>query len=255
MPDKGKAFFCQILSSLFCPPDQGMVEQLSQGHLHAFFKSYVQSWEGEIGILKGFLTHSAAPSPTFEGGVKKRRSGSTLSELRPSGRRVEGLTQSPPQILLRDLKEEHHRLFSDTGDERISLVESFYKPWTQDPHCCLPFAKEKGFLMGDSAIHLSTLFQHCGLEIAGPFKGMPDHILIELEFLSFLYQEAGDVEIKRFIKDHLDWIPFLKESFEKVRAHPFYISLIEILDLFINQEKGRLEKKSDGEKDIHPEVI
>jgi TorA maturation chaperone TorD len=219
MPDKGKAFFCQILSSLFSPPDQGMVEQLSQGHLHAFFKSYVQSWEREIGILRGFLT------------------------------------QSPPQILLRDLKEEHHRLFSDTGDERISLVESFYKPWTQDPHCSLPFAKEKGFLMGDSAVHLSTIFQHCGLEVAGPFKGMPDHILIELEFLSYLYQEAGDVEIKRFIKDHLDWIPFLKESVEKARAHPFYISLIEILDLFINQEKGRLEKKSDGEKDIHPEVI
>jgi len=204
MSDKGKAFFCQILSSLFCPPDQGMVEQLNQGHLHAFFKSYVQC---------------------------------------------------PPQILLRDLKEEHHRLFSDTGDERISLVESFYKPWTQDPHCSLPFAKEKGFLMGDSAIHLSTLFQHCGLEVAGPFKGMPDHILIELEFLSYLYQEAGDEEIKSFIKDHLDWIPFLKESVEKAHAHPFYISLIEILDLFINQEKGRLEKKSDGEKDIHPEVI
>jgi len=219
MPDKGKAFFCQILSSLFCPPDQGMVEQLSQGHLHAFFKSYVRSWAGEIEILKGFLT------------------------------------QSPPQILLRDLKEEHYRLFSETGKERISLVESFYKPWTQDPHCSLPFAKEKGFLMGDSAIHLSTLFQHCGLEVAGPFKGMPDHILIELEFLSYLYREAGDVEIERFIKDHLDWIPFLKESFEKARAHPFYISLIEILDLFINQEKGRLEKKSDGKKDIHPEVI
>jgi len=219
MSDKGKAFFCQILSSLFSPPDQGMVEQLNQGHLHAFFKSYVQSWEGEIEILKGFLT------------------------------------QNPPQILLKDLKEEHHRLFSDTGNERISLVESYYKPWTQDPHCSLPFAKEKGFLMGDSAIHLSTLFQYCGLEVAEPFKGMPDHILIELEFLSYLYQEVGEEEIKRFIKDHLDWIPFLKESFEKADAHPFYISLIEILDLFINQEKGRLEKKSDGEKDIHPEVI
>ncbi len=219
MPDKGKAFFCQILSSLFCPPDQGMVEQLNQVHLQAFFKSYVQSWAGEIEILKGFLT------------------------------------QSPTQILLRDLKEEHRRLFSDTGKERISLVESYYKPWTQDPRCSLPFAKEKGFLMGDSAIHLSTLFQHCGLEVAEPFKGMPDHIIIELEFLSYLYQEAGEEEIKRFIKDHLDWIPFLKESFEKVHAHPFYISLIEILDFFINQEKGRLEKKSDGEKDIHPEVI
>jgi len=31
--------------------------------------------------------------------------------------------------------------------------------------------------------------------------------------------------------------------------------LIEILDLFIKQEKSRLEKESDGKKEIHPEVI
>jgi hypothetical protein len=38
------------------------------------------------------LTHSEATSPAFQGGVKKRRSGSTLSKLRPLGPRVEGLT-------------------------------------------------------------------------------------------------------------------------------------------------------------------
>ena len=38
------------------------------------------------------LTHSAAPSRTFQGGAKKRRSGSTLSKPGPSGRGVEGLT-------------------------------------------------------------------------------------------------------------------------------------------------------------------
>jgi len=219
MPDKGKAFFCEILSSLFCPPDKVMVEQLSQGHPYAIFKNYVQLREGEIGILKGFLT------------------------------------ESPPQILLKELKDEYDRLFSDTGEERIPLVESCYKPWTQDPHCSLPFAKEKGFLMGDSAIHLSALFQHCGLGVDEPFNGMPDNIIIELEFLSYLYQEAGDEEIERFIKDHLDWIPLLKESFERAHAHPFFMSLIEVLDLFIKQERGRLEKKGDGEKDIHPEVV
>jgi four helix bundle protein len=42
--------------------------------------------------LRKILTHSAAPSPAFEGGVKKRRSGLTLSKPRPSGRGVEGLT-------------------------------------------------------------------------------------------------------------------------------------------------------------------
>ncbi len=219
MTNYERAFFSKILSSLLCPPDQGMVEQLNQSHLQAFFQSHVQSWAGKIGILKGFLT------------------------------------ESPPQILLKDLKEEYYRLFSDTGEERISLVESFYKPWTQDPHCSLPFAKEKGFLMGDSAIHLSALFQDCGLEVEDPFKGMPDHILIELEFLSYLYQGAGDEEIERFIRDHLDWIPFLKESVERAQAHPFYMSLIEILDLFIRQEKMRLEKENDGKKDIHPEVV
>jgi len=219
MPDKGKAFLCQILSSLFCPPEQAGVDQVNQGRLYGFFKNVLQSWGEETEILKGFST------------------------------------QSPPQMLLQELKDEYDRLFSDTGNERISLVESFYKPWTQDPHCSLPFAKEKGFLMGDSAVHLSTLFRHCGIEVSGPFKGMPDHLVIELEFLSYLYQEAGDKEIKRFIEDHLGWIQFLREGFERAHAHPFYTSLIEVLDLFINFEKRRLEKETDGKKDIHPEVI
>jgi hypothetical protein len=37
------------------------------------------------------LTHSAAPSPAFEGGVKKRRSGSTLSKPQHLCWGVEGL--------------------------------------------------------------------------------------------------------------------------------------------------------------------
>jgi hypothetical protein len=42
--------------------------------------------------LRKILTPSAAPTPLFEGGVRKCRSGSTLSKLRPPGRGVEGLT-------------------------------------------------------------------------------------------------------------------------------------------------------------------
>lgn len=219
MPDKGKAFFCEILSSLFSPPDEEMVDQLNKGHLYCFFKNYVQSWEWEIGILKGFFPKDS------------------------------------PQVSLKDLKKEYDRLFSDTGKERISLVESFYKPWTQDPHCCLPFAKEKGFLMGDSALHLLTLFQQCGIEVSDSFKGMPDHLIIELEFLTYLYQRAEDKVIERFIWDHLDWIPFLKEACERANAHPFYISIIDVLNLFIQKEKERLEKKTNGKKEIYPEVI
>jgi hypothetical protein len=40
-----------------------------------------------------FLTHSAAPRLAFEGGAKKRRSGSTPSKPGLSSRGVEGLTK------------------------------------------------------------------------------------------------------------------------------------------------------------------
>ena len=38
------------------------------------------------------LPHSAASGPAFEDGVRRRRSGLTLSKLRSSGQQVEGLT-------------------------------------------------------------------------------------------------------------------------------------------------------------------
>ena len=74
---------------------------------------------------------------------------------------------------------------------------------------------------------------------------MPDHIVIELEFLSYLYQEAGDVEIKRFIEDHLDWIPFLKESFEKAHAHPFYDQFDRDFSIF-----SFIEKRGDWRRRV-----
>jgi len=45
-----------------------------------------------LGASECNLTHSTAPSPVFEDGVEKRRSGSTLSKPKPSGWGVEGLT-------------------------------------------------------------------------------------------------------------------------------------------------------------------
>jgi len=56
---------------------------------------------GVEGAAKQFLTHSAAPSPAFDGRVKKPRSGSTLSKPKASGRAVEGLaTQANPDVMV-----------------------------------------------------------------------------------------------------------------------------------------------------------
>jgi TorA maturation chaperone TorD len=95
--------------------------------------------------------------------------------------------------------------------------------------------------MGDSALHLLALYAQCGLEVEREYQGMPDHLVMELEFLSILYRRATDKEIKRFIEDHLDWITLLREGFEEFHSHPFYRSALEVLLLFLRREKDRLE--------------
>jgi putative dimethyl sulfoxide reductase chaperone len=203
--------FLEILACLFSPPDREMVELVHQGNIYSFFHPYFQIWGEDKNILEGFLTESG------------------------------------PEIVFRDLKEEYGRLFSsETGSEKVSLVESFYKPWTQDPHCPLPFATEKGLLMGDSALHLCALNKQCGLEVEGKYQGMPDHLIMELEFLSYLYRWKKDKEIKGFIEDHLHWITLLREKFKEFHSHPFYRSTLEVLLLFLRKEKERLEVECHG---------
>jgi TorA maturation chaperone TorD len=73
---------------------------------------------------------------------------------------------------------------------------------------------------------------------------------MELEFLSYLYEQGLDVEIKTFIEDHLDWVPFLIEEFRRFHAHPFYLSGVEVLNFFLNHEREKLEVKADGKKKI-----
>jgi TorA maturation chaperone TorD len=214
MKNQEKGFFCQVLATLFYAPDGELVKQIRQRTLYSFFEKYIQSWRGAQDLLKGFF---------MEGEIK---------------------------ILLQDLKAEYDRLFSGLCGESISLVESFYKPWTQDACCSLPFASEKGLLMGDCAVHLLAIYQQCGLEVSEEFKGCPDHIVMELEFLSYLYERATDGEVKIFIEDHLDWVPLLKKNFEKLHAHPFYLSALEVLNLFLSKERERLEVEVNGKKKI-----
>ena len=205
MTNQEKEHFCQILASLFYPPDLELVKQIHQGTVYSFFKEHIELQGEEKDFLKGFLEGEGSEN------------------------------------LLEDLSDEYDRLFSGLSQDSISLAESFYKPWTEDPHCALPFASETGLLMGDSALHLLEIYHQCGLEASEEFKGCPDHIAMELEFLSYLYRWATDVEIEMFIKDHLNWIPLLKEELDRRHPHPFYVSALEVLALFVNRERERLE--------------
>ncbi len=205
MTKQQKERFCQVLAFLFYPPDQELIKQILQGTLYSYFWKYIESQGEEKYLLKGFL---------------KTEDSANLHE---------------------ELRAEYDRLFSGLNQDSTSLAESYYKSWTVDPHCPLPFASERGLLMGDSALHLLEIYNRCRLDISKEFSGCPDHIALEMEFLSYLYRWATDVEIKMFISDHLNWIPLLKEEVNRRDPHPFYVSALEVLALFIGRESQTLE--------------
>ncbi len=199
MTTQEKSEICQLTASLFSPPDRALAELIHSGALFSFFESHIQLDNERV--LSGFVT------------------------------------QASPETLLSLLASTYERLFSSERGEPISLVESHYKPWTQDASCALSFASSKGLLMGDSAAHLSDIYLACRLEVSEEFRGCPDHIVLELEFLAFLYGSGRELEAKRFTQDHLGWLPALKEKVLKREPYPFYTCLIEILEAFLDREK------------------
>ncbi len=204
MTPEEKESICQMLALLFSPPDHASAEQVREGFFHAFFLPHVLSWGQSPSVLKGFLWEGEAG------------------------------------ILYDEMSREYERLFSELRGEGVSLVESSYKPWTEDPHCTLPFASDRGLVMGDSALHLLSLYEQCGLEVSKEFGGRPDHLVLELEFLAHLYQRATDAEVKTFVRDHLGWTILLGEELKKLTPNPFYETAFAIHFLFLKKERERL---------------
>ncbi len=113
------------------------------------------------------------------------------------------------------------------------------------------FAASTGLLMGDCALHMQEIYRQLSLEVPEEFRSMPDHLVLELEFLALLYRFASDEQIERFIEDHLDWIPELKGAMEKANPHPFYRNAVELIHLFLQHETKNGKVKDHGQKKIH----
>lgn len=154
------------------------------------------------------------------------------------------------EISLDVLQKDYVNLFSNVTGERVSLVESTYKPWTFDETCPLCFSGEKGLLMGDCALHIQNIFQTLSLEVPQEFQGTPDHLVLELELLSYLYRFAPEDQIRRFIADHLDWIPNLRNEIQK--ADPgFYGRAVDRLLDFLTQEIPFSKEKQNEPQSLH----
>ncbi|MBI4634069.1 MAG: molecular chaperone TorD family protein [Deltaproteobacteria bacterium] len=215
MTNGEKEQFCAFAASLLAPPDVAMVDDLRQEELRSLIEAYAREWGGDRQLPSAL---------TKEAGKKD---------------------------FLSTLQEEYARLFGQWEGEKISLVESAYKPWTTDKECGMVFAASTGLVMGDYALHMLEIYRQLSLKVPEEFRSMPDHLVLELDFLALLYKFASSAQIERFIGDHLDWVPELKEAMEKANPHPFYRNAVELIHLFLQNEAKNEKGNDHGQKKIH----
>lgn len=112
------------------------------------------------------------------------------------------------------------------------------------------YLEEGHRLMGDTTMAVQDLYREFGLEIT--FHDAPDHIIFELEFMSYLCGRAAELansetsagelnDLLRRQRDFLvrflaSWVPPFCDSMRTDPTSPFYPGLANTLELFIAAE-------------------
>ena len=174
-----------------------------------------------------------------------------LSDLGTEG--LDTFLQKPENELLEDLAVEYTRLFLGPG-KHISPHESVHHQRDDG---------QWGKLWGKSTAEVKKFIESTGLDYIEDFKGLPDHISVEFEFMQQLtlreeqaWKEADadkatacrQVE-KKFIEEHLTrWIPSFCEQVLQEAELPFYHAMAALTRSFIEFETEEMNKNSDGVK-------
>jgi TorA maturation chaperone TorD len=154
--------------------------------------------------------------------------------------------QKPEEELLDDLAVEYARLFLGPGGH-IS------------PHESVQHQKgdgQSGLLWGESTAEVKRFIESTGLSYDPEYKGLPDHISVELEFMQQLTlreeqawrdeDEDGALDClkteKKFIEEHLvRWVPVFCDKVIKEAELPFYREMAVLTKNFIEFERQEVE--------------
>jgi TorA maturation chaperone TorD len=168
---------------------------------------------------------------------------------------VLGINRTPPEGLwvtadtYAVLRAEYKKLFMGPLPPYIVPVESVYKRWSNDPGCNLPLAGEKGYLMGDPAMDMISRYQADGLVIPDEYSAMPDHIILELEYMAHLCRNFSEREQREFLKNHLDWIADLTGDIQQYDNAGFYFTAVQITELVNKAVQRELNRSCIPEQD------
>lgn len=142
-----------------------------------------------------------------------------------------------------ELEVEYNRLFVGPGAPRVYPYESLYRG-------------SMSLVMGPSAGEVLQAYRRAGLAINTAFKDLPDHVAVELEFMSRLCcQEAraGSAgkaglalrlkqEQRSFLDAHLaTWLPAMCEKVIRETTSTMYRGFAEIAATFVGWDRERLD--------------
>ncbi|MBU0464464.1 MAG: molecular chaperone TorD family protein [Proteobacteria bacterium] len=157
--------------------------------------------------------------------------------------------EKPDDDLLEDLAVEFTRLFLGPG-KHISPHESIHHERNDG---------QWGTLWGQSTVDVKKFIESAGLGYKSEYKGLPDHISVELEFMQQVARaeaqawedEDTDKALyclkieKKFIEEHLAcWIPVFCEKVIQQAELPFYRELAGLTRKFIEFEREELGKEA-----------
>lgn len=116
--------------------------------------------------------------------------------------------------LLLDLERDYTRLFFASKPRLVYLFESVYR---------------EGRLLQESTFEVARLYRDAGLVLNDDFALPPDHIAVELEFLSFLYFKEID-GLKQNKEDAVEYACELRQMLLDGHLKPFAKNIADRLE-------------------------
>lgn len=104
----------------------------------------------------------------------------------------------------------------------------------------------EGRLWGETTVAVNRLYEKFGFSVDDSFRETPDHISVELSFLSQLTRYRAEELKKYFLKEHLlVWFPGVKKDVEANAQFCYYKKITESLGMFLDDEWERLKEVKD----------
>lgn len=159
----------------------------------------------------------------------------------------ENFMEMPEEQLLGELGLEFTALFLGPGGH-IS------------PHESVHVEGGGGMLWGDETVAVRKYVQAAGFKYDDKFKGMPDHLCVELEFMAEVARQEGEAWKKgdrdkaanclefeqEFMTDHLaTWVFEFCGKVMKKAQRPFYRDMAKLTSDFLKSEIDDIERRMD----------